>query len=304
MSFRNGMIFQRKKPLPAFNNPESTFTKNVSEKCFSEKFKLTSHQTNEVKLGMHSRSAIAKMKAILIIDIIIVAIASGTYLLLQSQGAFEPRPAEFTLSNLTIEPVEADADEPISISANVTNTGELDGNYTASLTINDQLRENQTIVVFSGGTSTIEFTDTENAEGNYSVRVGDLTGTFKIKPLVSNITLSRLSVNPKEAWIGDEINIRVSAKNYGSANENLTVKFTVDDVLINDTKISLNGGENTTVTFIFNVTTEGSHSVKVNNLKSTFLVVPTGMHTLTVYSSPYSRISFTLNGATYTTSYI
>jgi len=42
MSFRNGMIFQRKKALPAFKNQESTFTKNVSEKCFSEQFKLIS----------------------------------------------------------------------------------------------------------------------------------------------------------------------------------------------------------------------------------------------------------------------
>ena len=245
----------------------------------------------------------AKLKAVLLIDVIIVAVAAGTYLLLQNQGAFAPRPAEFTLSNLTVNPVEADADEPISISANVTNTGDLEGNYTASLAINDQPRENQTITLLSGATSTIEFTDAENAEGNYSVRVGNLTGTFKIKPLVSNITLSKLSINPKEAWIGDEINIRVSAKNIGSANENLTVKFIVDDVLIDNTKISLNGGENTTVTFIFNVTSEGSYSVKVNNLKSTFLVVPTGMHTLTVQSSPYSRLSFTLNGATHTTPY-
>jgi hypothetical protein len=251
-----------------------------------------------------SSSAVAKLKAILIIDIMIVAGAAGTYLLLQNQGAFTPRPAEFTLSNLTIDPVDANADEPISISANVTNTGDLEGNYTASLTINDQSRENQTIVLLSGGTSTIEFTDTENVEGNYSVRVGEQTGTFKIKPLVSNISLSRLFINPKEAWIGEEINIKVSAKNLGSANETLAVKFTVDDLLINNTKISLNSGENTTVTFMFNVTTEGSHSVKVNNLKSTFRVVPPGTHTLTVYSSPYSRVSFTINGATHTTSYI
>src|SRR3990170_2738238 len=168
----------------------------------------------------------AKLKAVLIIDILIVAVAAGTYLLLQNQGAFAPRPAEFTLSNLTIDPVEADVDEPISISANVTNTGDLEGNYTASLTINDQPRDNQTVLLQGGETSAIEFIDTESSEGNYSARVGNLTGLFKIKPSVSNITLSRLFVNPKEAWIGDEINIQVFAKSSGSTNETLTVKLT------------------------------------------------------------------------------
>jgi hypothetical protein len=249
-----------------------------------------------------SRSAVAKLKAVLIIDIIIVAVAAGTYLLLQNQGAFAPRPADFTLSNLTINPVEADADEPVSILANVTNIGELEGNYTANLIVNDQPRDNQTVLLPGGETSSIEFVDTESIVGNYSVRLGDLSGTFKIKPLISNITLSRLIINPSEAWVGDEINIRVSARNLGLANEDLSVKFMVDDVLINATKISLDSGENTLVTFMFDVTTEGSHSVKINNLKSSFLVVPHGMHTLKVFSSPYVT-SFTINDVRQTTSY-
>src|SRR4030067_499886 len=252
---------------------------------------------------MHSHSAMAKLKVVLMIDILIVAVASGTYLLLQNQGAFAPRPAEFTLSNLTIDPVEADVDEPISISTNVTNIGDLEGNYTANLTINDQPRDNQTILLLGGETSAVEFINTESTAGNYSVKIGNSTGLFRIKPSVSNITLAKLSINPKEAWVGDEINIRVSAKNTGTANETLTVKLTIDDALINSTKISLDGGENTTVTFMFNATTEGSHSVVVNNLKSTFLIVPTGTHTLKIESSPISSLSFTINGATHTTSY-
>ena len=123
---------------------------------------------------------------------------------------------------LTINPVEGDVDQPISISANVSNTGDLEGNYTASLTINDQPRNNQTMLLLGGETSAIDFTDTESTEGNYSVKVGNLTGTFKIKPLISNITLSRLIINPKEGWIGDDINIQASARNIGSANESLT----------------------------------------------------------------------------------
>src|SRR3990170_285465 len=245
----------------------------------------------------------AKLKAVLIIDIMIVAVAAGTYLLLQNQGAFAPRPAEFTLSNLTIDPVEADVDEPISISANVTNTGDLEGNYTASLTINDQPRDNQTFLLQGGETSPIEFIDTESTEGNYSVRVGNLTGLFKIKPSVSNITLSKLSVSPKEAWIGDEIGISASAISHGSTNETLAIRLIVDGALIETKKINLNAGESTTVTFAFNATLEGLHSVELNNLKSKFTIVPTGMHTLAVGSSPVSGLPFTINGVSQITYY-
>jgi hypothetical protein len=52
------------------------------------------------------------------------------------------------------------------------------------------------------------------------------------------------------------------------------------------------------VEFTFNSTTEGKHTVKVNSLSGTFLIVPTGYHTLMVkYSGGGSDPSpFTLNG--------
>src|SRR3990170_842265 len=99
---------------------------------------------------MSSRKALAKLKAILIIDILIVLAAGGSYLYLLNTGeitAGAPKPAEFEVTDLTINPLEAEAGEPILISVNVTNIGDIEGVYSANLTINNMLRENQEILL-------------------------------------------------------------------------------------------------------------------------------------------------------------
>jgi hypothetical protein len=51
---------------------------------------------------MLSRSAITKLKVILVIDIIIVAVAAGTYIYLQNEGLIvsAPKIAEFLATDL------------------------------------------------------------------------------------------------------------------------------------------------------------------------------------------------------------
>lgn len=260
---------------------------------------------------MLSRSAITKLKAILIVDIIIVAVAAGTYIYLQNQGliATALKPAEFTVKDLTINPFEAEEGEPTFFSVNVTNIGDLEGTYMANLTINDVLVENQTIILAGNNTSTIvEFTFLASAVGNYTVELGGLTGSFRIKeapPTASSIRLSNLLVNPYEGWVDEPITVSVSATNSGSETDVLSVRLFVDDLLVENRKIELAVGETTTVEFAVNATTEGKHAVKVNSLTGSFVIVATGYHTLTVNRSGggSTPLPFTLNGETYNTPY-
>ena len=52
---------------------------------------------------------ISKMKAILIIDVLIVAFAAGTYAYLQNQRVIStgPKPAAFTVTGLIVNPLVA-----------------------------------------------------------------------------------------------------------------------------------------------------------------------------------------------------
>jgi hypothetical protein len=260
---------------------------------------------------MLSRSAVGKLKAILVIDIIIVAVAAGTYIYLQNEGliATALKPAEFTVADLVIDPIEAEEGEPTTFSVNVTNVGDLEGEYVANLTINSVLVENQTIILPGNNNSTIvEFMYLAPTIGNYTVEIGGLTGSFRVKeapPTASNIRLSNMLVNPYEGWVDQPINVTVDAANQGSEIDTLSIKLYVDNILVEKKKIELGGGETTKVEFTFNVTTEGKHTFKVNSLTGSFVIVPTGYHTLMVNRSGggSTALPFTLNGETHNTAY-
>jgi len=259
-----------------------------------------------------SRKAIGKMKAILIIDLLIVAAVSGTYFYLENQGLIAtaaPKPAEFTVTSIKINPVDAETGESVLISANVTNIGDMEGIYLANLTINNMLRANQTIVLAGNKTSTIvDFTDIEQTVGSYAVGIGGLNGSFTVKlapPTTSHIQLSNLLTNPYEVWPNQPVNVTATASNPSTENDSLTVKLTVDNSLVETQVINLAAGATTTVEFTCNAITEGTHTVQLNDLPGQFTIVKTGYHTLIINRSGGgpTPLPFTMNGVTLYTPY-
>jgi hypothetical protein len=259
---------------------------------------------------MLSRSAIVKLKAILIIDLIIVGIAIGGYFYLQDQGLVSgaPKPAEFTLTDLIINPNEAYVGETVQISVNVTNIGEIEGNNTVNLEINGAMKDTTNITLAGNSSDIIAFADIENIVGFYAVQVGTLNGNFTIKeapPESSKIVLSDLRVNPYEAWIDEPVNVTAIAKNPSSLPDKLMVKVTMDDTVTGSQVIELDAGSSQTISLIVNATTEGKHTLKMNTLSGSFVIVKTGYHTVTINRSGggSKAVPFTLNGKDYSTSY-
>jgi hypothetical protein len=260
---------------------------------------------------MLSRSATTKLKAILIIDVLIVAATAGVYFYLQAQGLIvgPPKPAEFKVTDLTINPLEAEVFEPVLVTVNVTNIGDEQGEYVANLTINNVLEENQTILIPGRNSTIVEFTVLKETEGTYTVEIGGLSGSLTFKtppPTSSKIGLSNLVVNPYESWPNETITATVTATNIGEEPDSLSLKFMVDDSMVERKIIELAAKETTTVEFTFNETTEGKHTIKVNSLSGVFTVVPAGYHELRIGRSGGGSkpLTFTLNGVTHDTPYV
>jgi hypothetical protein len=251
---------------------------------------------------MNSR-ALTKLKAILVIDVLIVAVAAGVYFYLQAEGLIvaAPKQAEFSVTDLTISPLEAEVFEPVLVTVNVTNIGGEQGEYVANITVNGVLEENQTVLLLAGESTIVEFMVIKEVEGTYTVEVGGLSVALSFNvppPSSSKIVLSKLSTNPREAWSNEMVTTTVTATNQGEETDVLSVRLMVDDSLVERKTVQLAAEETTTVEFTYNATTEGKHTVKVNSLSGTFTVVPTGYHTLVLrYSGGGSDlIPITLNG--------
>jgi hypothetical protein len=254
-------------------------------------------------IRMPSRSAVTKLQVILIIDLLVVAFAAGGYYYVQSL----PPPlkkAEFQVTNLTIDPLEAGTDQPITISVNVTNVGEETGNHSVTLTINDAVKETKTAQLLGNESKIVEFQVTESSEGSYFVKIEGLNGTFTISaaPPPSTFKLSDLLISPYEAWVGNPIKISVKVSNTGDKHYSYSLAFKVNDVVRETKTIQLSAGETTTVEANVTESSEGTYSVNVGGLTGKFYIVPTGKHTLKVVTA-YSGLLFTLDGNPNTTPY-
>ena len=128
-------------------------------------------------MRMRSRSALTKLKAILLIDVLIVAVAAGVYFYLQAEGLIvgAPKEAEFIVTDLTINPLEPEIFEPVLITANVTNIGDEKGDYVANLTINGVLEQNQTVMVLGRNSTIVEFTLLKETAQTVTVELGGLS---------------------------------------------------------------------------------------------------------------------------------
>ncbi len=253
---------------------------------------------------MRSRSAIVKLKAFLIIDLIIVGAAAGVYFFLLDQGTITgaTKPATFTLTDLTVNPLEAYIGETIQITVNVTNIGDVEGNTTVNLEINNVIKDSMNVTLAGLKTSEIiEFANMEMAAGNYTVQIGDLSGFFSIKeppPESSKIVISNFRATPYEAWPDEPVVVTATAQNPSAETDRLFIRVTVDDAIVNSTTIQLEAGETQTIEFTVNATSEQKHTVKLNSLSGSFMVVKEGYHTLTINRSGggSKSLPFTLNG--------
>jgi hypothetical protein len=257
-----------------------------------------------------SRQSSTKLKAFLIIDLVVFGAVAGAYIYFQNQGLITmgSKPAEFSLSDLTIDPPEAFPGDAILISVNSTNIGGVEGNQTLNLEINNVVKDTTNITLAAAASEIVEFTEIETVTGNYSVKVGDLIGVFVVKPAPpqsSNIILSKLFVDPYEAWAGDPVNMTAIAQNPTTEPDKINVRASVDGTQVDSRLVELNAGESQTVSFIVNASTEGRHNVTMNTLSGSFYIVKTGYHTLTIARSGGGSkpLPFTLNGVEYGTPY-
>jgi len=88
--------------------------------------------------------------------------------------------AEFEFSNLLIEPASVKGGDPVSIQANVTNTGNIAGETDVELMVNNESVDSETMSLEPGESKAVAFSHTEKEPGNYTVEIGDLSGSYEV----------------------------------------------------------------------------------------------------------------------------
>ena len=232
------------------------------------------------------------------------------------------KPAEFQVTDLTVNPSSALAGEVVKISVKVTNVGEATGNYTVNLKIDGTTRDTKDVTLAGQATDVVKFEVTETNANTYNVEIDGVTGSFTVEAPVAaseKIDLLRVFVNPYEVWEGETVTVTARANNTANEEEVLGVRLLVDGEVAATKQVTLAAGESDgTIEFTVTAgpanaeTTKGYPIELVNlgnqsdTLNGYFVVAPNGFHTLSINRAGGGSkpMIFTLNGVTYETPYV
>jgi len=92
----------------------------------------------------------------------------------------EPASAKFEVSNLTVNPIQIQLNEEVTISVNVANTSGKIGDYSLLLMIDGAIKSSKQVTVAAGKSQTVNFTITGDAVGKHQVEIAGLNGEFEV----------------------------------------------------------------------------------------------------------------------------
>jgi VCBS repeat-containing protein len=101
-----------------------------------------------------------------------------------------PAPANFTLSGLDIDPLPADAGETVNINVSVQNTGDLSGQFTVTLMVDDTAVDNKVISLDGGSSETVSFSFVSDTAGMHTVNIGNLAAELEVVSLAQPAVVS------------------------------------------------------------------------------------------------------------------
>lgn len=142
---------------------------------------------------------------------------------------YTPPGAEFKVSDLVISPEEVNPGQVVAISCLVTNSGAEAGTYTISL--GGDFMAQKSVTLQPGESKTLSFEVTPTVAKTYQVAVDGLSGSFRAvtTPVaeVADIRVEDLIITPSEVYVGQPVQISVTATNYGNAAGTKTITYNV-----------------------------------------------------------------------------
>ena len=167
-------------------------------------------------------------------------------------------PPEFLVSNLDPVDVTVTQGDLIDVSADIENVGEATGTQTIEFRIDDDVVEEEELELDGGQTETVTFDDIDTADlepGEYEHGVfsedDSETGTLTVEeePTAAEFLVSNLDPVDVTVTQGDLIDVSADIENVGEEIGTQTIEFRIDDDVVEEEELELDGGQTETVTF-------------------------------------------------------
>ena len=160
--------------------------------------------------------------------------------------------------------------ESVTVSADVENSGDADGTFTAELQEDGTTVTTTDVTVAAGSTETVTFTRTYDTAGSYDLAVSATTaGTLTVEEATAEFTVSGASLQDDTILAGDTAESTATVENTGDADGEFTAELHLTDAngetTTRDTEtVTLAAGESTTVTLTDAVDVAGTYDADVS----------------------------------------
>ncbi|WP_370005742.1 DUF3344 domain-containing protein [Methanothermobacter sp. KEPCO 2] len=190
------------------------------------------------------------------------------------------RPADITATNLTVTPASGVSPLNVTVRVNLTNSGEVAGNYTAELKVNGAVVDTQVVTVSAGSTVPVTFNRVLPA-GNYNVTVGNLTAQAVSVLRPANVTVANFTVTPASGVSPLNVTVRVNLTNSGDVAGNYTAVLYINGIPRTNQTVTVAPGSTVAVTFRVALTA-GTHTLRLDNLSQVTLRALTPLRVVSI----------------------
>lgn len=177
---------------------------------------------------------------------------------------------EFEVGSISITPVEIVAGNTFTVEAGISNIGENDGTFTATLKLDERVFDKKKVMVAAGATKTVRFVCVVETPGVHSLRLNDSTATFTaLKPADFEVTF--LSI-PAEAFTREATVIEAKVINTGEVEGIYNGRLMVNGIKTASKDTPIAPGAIETMSFTITIDILGTHTISLDEATSTLTV--------------------------------
>ena len=180
-----------------------------------------------------------------------------------------PEPVgEFELVDTNLTKTNVSVGEKFEAHATFRNVGDATETETIELIRNDEVVDSQELTIEPGEKQTIAFPQSIDEAGAYEYTIdGVKVGTVHVhdRPTEATFETRNASVSDLKIAPGDTIDITADVENIGKQSGTHTAELLVDGTVIDETNVTLDGGESEKIAFSHTFEELGEYNVSVND---------------------------------------
>jgi hypothetical protein len=186
------------------------------------------------------------------------------------------RPAAFSITDLSLQPVGIDVNGSVSVSALISNSGDLASSYTVTLKMDGADIGTQAVSLAGRSHRRITFSIAPDTSGTHVLSIDDLSAKLNVnEPAKAVFVVTGINSSANEVNTGETVTLGALVTNTGNLSGTEDVILKINGDVAGEKQVNLDAGANQEVNFAVLEQNPGSYTADINGLTLSFLVKDT-----------------------------